>query len=291
MIVEIIPSSADNFRLYLSEEKTDGIKNKTKTGLSIYTGNNVLCGVAVYSLAGPLFHEEGMNLYLEDIILLPGHNHMLLMMELLSFLTNIYSHEGYSGMVSTLTIPDREDYEPLFLACGMEKLMDGNDIITIPRASVGKIPVPKRKLDDRNTAVLSMDSMFDVERRNFLARFGKDIPLGLSPENIPGKLLWDYSYAFLTEEGKYGGFLLSSDLGGGILYIGSMYVEKAYKYIAIYLIMALYDKFFEEDSKKRFNRIMYATASSEAAGLSERLLKSCIGNVREQCIHNFYYKF
>ena len=291
MIVEITPSSADSYKRYLSGEKIEDIKNKTKIGLSIYTGKDVLGGAAVYSMTESLFDEEGKNLYLEDIIFLPGQNRILLMMELLSFLTDIYSRDGYSGMVTTLTIPDRKDYEPLFMACGMEKLMDGNDIITIPRASIGEIPVPKRKMDKKNEAVLSMDNMFDAERRRFLSCFRKDLPQGLAPENIPGKLLWDYSFFILTAEGDYAGFLLSSDLGDGTLYIGSMFVGKAYRYTAIYLIMALYVKFSETDGKRRFNRIMYATASSEAANLSERMLKSCSGDVREQHIHNFYYKF
>ncbi|MCR5405040.1 MAG: hypothetical protein K6E91_14660 [Butyrivibrio sp.] len=68
MIVEIKPSSADELRRYLPGEKIEDIKNKTKTGLAIYTGNDDLCGVAVYSIAGPLFQEEGNNLYLEDLV-------------------------------------------------------------------------------------------------------------------------------------------------------------------------------------------------------------------------------
>ena len=69
MINTIYSKDAEQFIPNLPQDKIEAIKNKTKTGLSLYTGEGKLCGVVVYSLVGSLFEEPGENIFLEDIVL------------------------------------------------------------------------------------------------------------------------------------------------------------------------------------------------------------------------------
>ncbi len=287
MIVQIDPKQADRFSECLTQEVKERLQTKKEMGIGVLSEDGRPQGVMTLSSTEGMEDQSGKNAVIEYFYVLPKYRRQGVFKEMLAFLKENMNRAN--GVIVQLMVPEMEESEQVFETLGFERLDDGNDIISLPISamefSVLTFPQNIKMQDD----LIPLDELMDAQREMFLKSFGDELPEGLRPENMPGKMLLDHSFVYLTNTGTYGGFLLASELNDGTLYLGSMFVRSECRHMAVVLLSALYSKATEPGN--RYSRIMYATASAEAVNLSAHMLESVEEEIRVMHTHNYYLEF
>ena len=289
MIVRIRPEQAEVFRPCLTQEVLQRLINKKELGIGALTPEGDPQGVLTVSVTDGIEGQQGRNTIIEYFYVLPKYRRQGVFKDMLAFVRD--KTKEIKGTIVQVIVPDMEKVEQILMALEFERLDDGNDIITLPIGGMEYSSLTYPGIISKQDDLIPLDELVPGQREVFLKAFGKNLPEGLKPENIPGELLLDHSFVYLTNSGAYGGFLLASTLSDGTLYLGSMFVEPEYRHMAPVLLSALFTKATAPDSSHRFKRIMYATASPEAGRLSEHLLSECDGDITIKHTHNYYKEF
>lgn len=286
MIKMIAPGEADEFKSCFTPEVLARINNKQEMGIGALSDNNEPMGAVSLSISDAIEGEEGRNLILEYFFILPKYRRAGVFRSILEFIRD--KVKDMKGIIVQTVVPDMENEEAVFEALGFSRLEDGNDVVSFPISGMDNSILSDEKTTMLQEDVVPLNELLPAERKTFLKAFEADLPAGLKPDNIPGKLLPDHSFVYITKKGLYGGFLLSSILEDGTLYLGSLFVKPEYSHMAIVLLSALYLQARNPKNKYKFSRIMYATASPEASRLSGKMLEWCETEVTEKHIHNYY---
>ncbi len=289
MISRIDPRQADIFSECLTQEVKARLSAKKELGIGAVSEDGHPQGILTISSTDGIEDQKGKNAVLEYFYVLPRYRRQGVFKEMLSYLKENMGRAN--GLIVQLILPEMEVEEGILHTLGFEQLDDGNDIISIPISameySILTFPNNLKLQDD----LIPLDELMNEQREVFLKSFENDLPKGLHPESIPGRLLLDHSFVYLTNSGTYGGFLLASELSDGTLYLGSMFVKPECRHMAVVLLSALYSKATETTGRRAYSRIMYATASAEAAALSAHMLEGVEDDIRVMHTHNYYMKF
>ncbi len=289
MVVRIDPRQADRFLECLTRDVKDRIQTKKEMGIGAVSEDGQPQGLMVLSSIDGMENQQGKNAVIEYFYILPRFRRQGVFKEMISFLKENMNRAN--GVIAQVMLPEMEESEQVFEALGFERLDDGNDIISLPISAMEDSVLTFGNNIKMQDDLIPLDELMNVQREAFLKSFGEDLPEGLRPENMPGKMLLDHSFVYLTNMGTYGGFLLASELPDGTLYLGAMFVRPECRHMAVVLLSALYSKVTEPGAAHRYSRLMYATASAEAAQLSAHILEGVEEEIRVMHTHNYYLEF
>ncbi len=289
MVIRIDPKQAGRFKGLLTGDVLERIKAKKEIGIASVTPKGELQGVMTLSAVDGMEGQVGKNAVAEYFFVAPRYRRQGVFREMLDFLKDYMTQAN--GVIFQVITPQMDATEQILNEMGFERLDDGNDIVKLPLSAMEYSMLTFPNITSKLESLIPLDELMDEQRKVFLKAFGDDLPSGLKPESMPGEILLDHSFVYLTNKGSYGGFILSSELDDGTLYLGSLFVKPEYKHMAVVLLAALYRAATDPGLGHHFTRIMYATASVEARNMSDHMLEGYEKEAVIEHTHNYYLEF
>ena len=289
MILRIDEKETDKYKACLTPEVMKRLRDKTETGIAFVDDEGQPKGALTISSVEGMEGQYGKNAVIEYFFVLPKFRRQGVFREMLSFVKDRWTN--INGAAVQVILPGMEQEEEVLNALHFERLDDGNEIVSLPVDTVEYTVITDPNTQKMMDELIPLEELMEGQRKMFLKAFEKDLPAGLRPQELPGRILLGHSFVYLTPTGDYGGFLLSSELPDGTLYLGAMFVKPVYKHMAIPLLGALFSAATDPKKKRRYREIMYATATPEARRLSKHILEGYEEDIKVRQTHNYYLEF
>ena len=286
LIRDIDTKELNSIRHLISLETYEKLKASKSFALAAFEDKNKpYVGALTYKKL--VYGESNNEILIESVFVDEAYRKMGVCSLLTGALeSKIISDGAFDGISINIPLPELSGVASIYASFGYVHRADGNQIFTLPKASVLNTPIMEQ-LSNMKTkyAVLSFENTPLADLNEFYKKFEGTFPEWLNPNFYGGILQKDASFLLLGNNGNPEAFISCSLLSDGQLYLGGIYVHKNEGLKVAALLSALARRL---EKRKDIVSITFSAATKDSLRLADRIINECDKTPYRQVVSNYY---